>query len=341
MGQAFAGTAALSPGGLPAITVFPRSPDGPRYPRRMTFTMSDQQELERRLAVIARVFNVERIATRGQDSSEIERYYRASSWGYQILHSKQGAIHMALNPEGVFTRDGYYGQPDAVASWFASTTGQVLELASGNGFNACYLAAKFPRTELTGIDLTRSEVGVAKKRSREIGNATFLHGNFQHLPFEDNSFDLVYVIESICHATDMELALSEAYRVLRPKGVFIVIDAWQTAVVDQLSPLIQKAAMLTQQSMSVGKPWKFDRWLGLTKNTGFTQVADQDLTAAIVPNLLRFEHMAIRYFSSPHVAYIIARILPSRLIENAIAGYLMPLTVRAGAHTYRMVVFTR
>ena len=248
---------------------------------------------------------------------------------------------MALNPDGAFTQDGYYGQPNAVANWLTSNTEQVLELASGKGFNAQYLAGRFPGVELTGIDLTESQVRLARKRSREIGNVTFLQGNFEDLPFEDSSFDLVFVIESICHATDMRQALSEAYRVLRPKGTFIVIDAWRTNVFDRLSLLIRKAAVLTEQSMSVGKPWKFDDWLELAKKVGFAQEADEDFTAAIMPNLFRFEHMAIRYFSHLHVARITARILSTRLLENAIAGYLMPLTVHAGAHTYRMVVFER
>ena len=307
----------------------------------MSLTTSDDQELEKRLAAIEKVFNIRRIATRGQDSFDIESYYKESYWAYRAFHSKRGAIHMALNPDGVFSRDGYYGQPNAVANWFTPTTRQVLELASGNGFNAHYLARRFPRLELTGIDLTRPEVGFARKRANGIDNLTFLQGNFQNLPFDASTFDLAYVIESICHATDMHQALSEAYRVLRPNGVFIVIDAWQTEIFNQLSPLVQTAATLTQQSMSVGKPWKLDRWLELSEEIGFIPESDQDLTAEIMPNLLRFEHMATRYFAHPYIARVAAQILPSRLLENAIAGYLMPLTVRAGAHTYRMVVFRR
>lgn len=303
--------------------------------------MSNEQELKRRLDAIGKIFNIKEVAIHGQDAHDIERYYRESSLGYRYFHSGQGAIHMALNPDGVFDRKGYYGQPDAVAKLITSTTKRVLELASGNGFNACYLAGNYPGVNFTGIDLVGIEVEFARRQIRGLGNLTFLCENFQSLPFADGSFDLIYVIESICHATDMQKALSEAYRVLRPGGVFLVADAWQTRIYSQLSPVVQKAAILTQQSMAVGKPWKLDEWLNLSGHVGFVQESDEDLTAAIMPNLFRFERIAARYFAIPGLARIAARILPSRLIENAIAGYLMPLTVGAGAHTYRMIVLRR
>jgi len=303
--------------------------------------MGDEPGIEQRMAVIQKVFNTERVSTHGQNLFDIEQYYKESSLGYRFFHSGQGAIHMALNPKGIFDREGYYGQPNAIAKRFTVKMKKVLELASGNGFNTRFLAGRFPEVQFTGIDLVRGEVDFARKRARRAANLNFFQGDFQKLPFDDNTFDLVYVIESICHATDMHQALSEAYRVLRPNGVFIVFDAWQTKNFRQLSPLVQKAATLTQQSMAVGNPWRLDEWLHLSEQVGFVQESDEDLTAAIMPNLLRFERMAARYFDHPYLARIAARILPRRLLENAIAGYLMPLTVGAGAHTYRMVVFTR
>jgi len=303
--------------------------------------MIDEKELGQRLAMIERIFDTEKLTGRGQDAGDIAQYYRQSFWGYRLLHSEQGSIHMALNPDGVFDRQGYYGQPKAVASWFTASTKAVLELASGNGFNTRYLAATYPAIAFTGIDLVPSEVSFATKRAGKLHNLSYLQGNFQKLPFEDASFDLAYVVESLCHATDMHQALAEAQRVLRPGGLFIVVDAWQATVYNQLSPLVQRAATLTQRAMAVGRPWKLDAWLQATDEAGFVQESDEDLTMAILPNLKRFERMAARYFAHPVLARMAAGVIPIRLIQNAIAGYLMPLTVAAGAHTYRMIVLKR
>lgn len=246
---------------------------------------------------------------------------------------------MALNPEGVFDRHGYLGQARKIISWLEPNMSAVLELACGNGFNIRHLAHEFPAIEFTGIDIVFKQLKFASKRS--LFNSRFIEANFQELPFNVSHFDLVYVIESLCHATDMSAALAEAYRVLRPKGVFIVIDAWRTRTFDELPDSVQKAADITQQAMAVGRPWRFDEWLAEAMVEGFELIADEDLTSAIMPNLHRFEDMATRYFSHPRQARLWARLAPTRLVENAIAGYLMPLTVGAGAHTYRMVVLRR
>ena len=38
-------------------------------------------------------------------------------------------------------------------------------------------------------------------------NCEFIQGDFMNLPFEDNSFDHVYAIESVCHAPDKVIEL--------------------------------------------------------------------------------------------------------------------------------------
>jgi len=47
-----------------------------------------------------------------------------------------------------------------------------------------------------------------------------IQGDFMKLPFEDNSFDAVYAIESTCHAPDRTGVYSEILRVLKPGGIF-------------------------------------------------------------------------------------------------------------------------
>lgn len=71
-------------------------------------------------------------------------YYTQSEWGYQIYHSAQDAIHMALNLDGVFNPDGYYAQPRVVAEQICEVNARnVLELGCGKGFNSCFLAQQY------------------------------------------------------------------------------------------------------------------------------------------------------------------------------------------------------
>jgi SAM-dependent methyltransferase len=300
-----------------------------------------ERELRRRLEQIRRVFDLAELDGRGLDLDEIAAYYRQSALAYRFVHSREGAIHMALNPDGEFDESGYYGQAQIVEGWLTPDATDALELASGNGFNSIYLAKRRPTVQFRGIDLVREQVELAEKRAADLLNATFQVADFHDLPFASESFDIAFVVESLCHATDLRRALQEARRVLRPAAPLIVIDAWRTPAFDALPAVLTDAARLAERAMSVGRASRFDEWIEVTADCGLELVKDLDLTDEIRPNLLRFERLASRFFAHPRLARHGLRFIPRRLLGNAISGYLMPLTVQGGAHTYRAVVLRR
>ena len=307
----------------------------------MTFDVPVQAELARRLAAIERVFDTRLLEGRGLSETEIACYYEQSRWAYRIFHSNDGAMHMALNPDGVFDKHGYLGQAREVERLISPNTESVLELATGRGFNLRYLAERHPHTSLTGVDLVAEHIAAARDKAEGLENLRFLVGDFQRLPFDAGTFDALFVVESLCHATDLDRALHEAHRVLRPDGLFVVIDGWRTASFASLPADAQRAVVATEQAMSVGRPWVIDDWLGAAVDTGFEVVEDRDLTQQILPTVRRLERIAGVILSHPRMARIAQRVLPERFLMNAVAVYLMQLTLTAGAHTYRLVALRR
>ncbi|RPJ72513.1 MAG: class I SAM-dependent methyltransferase, partial [Alphaproteobacteria bacterium] len=166
-------------------------------------------------------------------------------------------------------------------------------------------------------------------------------GNFQDLQFQDKSFDLVFEVESICHATDMEKALSEAHRVIKPGGYFIAIDGFRSAGFESFSDDLKTAAKLTEISMAVGKPWKINDWTSLCETVGFKVENIDDLSMAIMPNLLRFQFLARGFLKYPALSKTFIKTLPFYLVQNAIAGIFMPFTISAGMQRYYKVVLNR
>ena len=70
-------------------------------------------ELDKRLQRIERSFGPRldnELAGSGESLDSVIDYYDRSDLGYRWLHSSAGAIHLALNPDGKFDRDGYWGQ---------------------------------------------------------------------------------------------------------------------------------------------------------------------------------------------------------------------------------------
>jgi ubiquinone/menaquinone biosynthesis C-methylase UbiE len=105
---------------------------------------------------------------------------------------------------------------------FASMAGkQVLEIGHGMGCDLVH-AAKAGAT-VHGVDITPNHHEIAKKHFAVNGLQADLHlCDASQLPFASNSFDIVFSIGVLHHTNDTIRCISEAYRVLKPRGTFIM-----------------------------------------------------------------------------------------------------------------------
>jgi ubiquinone/menaquinone biosynthesis C-methylase UbiE len=108
-------------------------------------------------------------------------------------------------------------------SWGCSqATGLVLEVAVGTGLNLDTYPAE---VRLTGIDLSEEMLAIARTRAHELGREVELRQADAHeLPFADASFDTVVCTFGLCAIPDIDTALDEMTRVLRPGGTLILVD---------------------------------------------------------------------------------------------------------------------
>lgn len=99
-----------------------------------------------------------------------------------------------------------------------------LDVATGSGTAAILGARRGART--TGLDFVPALVDAARAQAAEQGvEATFVVGDAQDLPFEDDSFDRVSSVFGAMFAPDQERAAAELVRVCRPGGI-IAVTAW-------------------------------------------------------------------------------------------------------------------
>lgn len=97
---------------------------------------------------------------------------------------------------------------------------RVLDVASGRGTSALYLAETFG-CEVVGIDFSEENVRVAQAAALERGQSarvTFLAGDAEHLPLPAASFDAIVCECAFCTFPDKATAAAEFYRVLVPEG---------------------------------------------------------------------------------------------------------------------------
>lgn len=99
----------------------------------------------------------------------------------------------------------------------------VLEVGSGRGGGADWIArARGPRS-VTGVDLAASAVALSG-RERHAPGLTFVQGDALALPFDDASFDVVLNVESSHCYPSTAAFVAEVRRVLRPGGTFAWAD---------------------------------------------------------------------------------------------------------------------
>lgn len=107
----------------------------------------------------------------------------------------------------------------------------ILDVASGSGDIALKLAKK-AKDRGSNISLTLSDINEemlrqAKKKSIDLNlfqNLKFTVASAEELPFPDNSFDYYTIAFGIRNVPDINKALKEAYRVLKPMGKFVCLE---------------------------------------------------------------------------------------------------------------------
>jgi ubiquinone/menaquinone biosynthesis C-methylase UbiE len=108
----------------------------------------------------------------------------------------------------------------------------ILDVGTGPGFLAHDLAPIVgERGLVAGVDSSAVMIELAKQRCAGRGRCDFRLGDATALPFDEARFDAVTSTQVYEYVADIEKALGEAHRVLRPRGrVFILDTDWDSVV---------------------------------------------------------------------------------------------------------------
>ncbi len=99
----------------------------------------------------------------------------------------------------------------------------ALEVGSGRGGGASYLAGHFAPRSFVGLDLAREATEFCRQYY-SIPGLSFRNGNAEELPFANERFDIVLNVESALDYPRVERFFAEVVRVLRPGGYFLYAD---------------------------------------------------------------------------------------------------------------------
>ena len=105
----------------------------------------------------------------------------------------------------------------------AHARGRILEIGIGTGLNLQHYPDHVRR--ITAIDPNAGMRRLARRRMERSGMVVDMNlGCAESLPFGDAAFDGVVSTFTLCSVDDVEAALDEIYRVLRPGGRFLCLE---------------------------------------------------------------------------------------------------------------------
>ena len=102
--------------------------------------------------------------------------------------------------------------------------GWAVDLGTGAGFTAFAMTGR--SQNVVASDITRPMLEQTRRigRERDLSNVLPVQNAAEHLPFADNSLDLITCRVAGHHFADFEQALTEIQRVLKPGGALVMAD---------------------------------------------------------------------------------------------------------------------
>ena len=166
-------------------------------------------------------------------STDIENYYDQTEVHYRMFWKLKEAagLHYGIwDASTKSTKDAILNTNRLLISLGKINKGhKVLDAGCGVGGSSIYLA-KTVGCKVFGITLSKKQSEIAKSLAEKnnVSNLVeFSQANYLETSFEDNSFDIVWAIESFGSASDKSLFFKEMDRILKPGGKILFADQFK------------------------------------------------------------------------------------------------------------------
>lgn len=121
----------------------------------------------------------------------------------------------------IMARETWVANLQAITALGIESHDLVLDVGCGHGRSLGALAARAPKGQVTGIDPSRLMIDIAMQRNRrrvKAGRVRVLTAAVESLPFPDGAFDKALCVHVVYFWSDLDAALAEIARVLKPGG---------------------------------------------------------------------------------------------------------------------------
>lgn len=189
---------------------------------------------------------------------------------------------------------------EAMMDWLAPRPGQrLIDVAGGTGDIAFRFLDRAAQSTAVVTDLTPDMLDAGRQRAAAAelsGRLDWVVGDAMALPFSDASFDVYTISFGIRNVTRPEIALAEAFRVLRPGGRLMVLefsrvpnpmlrnayDAYSFGVIPGMGKLVTGDRDSYQYLVeSIRRFPDQETFLGMVRDAGFENAKYRNLTMGV------------------------------------------------------------
>jgi ubiquinone/menaquinone biosynthesis C-methylase UbiE len=137
-------------------------------------------------------------------------------------------------------------------------TYQALDIATGGGHTALAVAPHVAQVTVTDLTPTMLETAQTFLLSQGVTNAQFQEADAENLPFAAASFDRITCRIAPHHFPDVGKAVQEVTRVLKPGGLFLLIDniAPEDPALDTFNNTVEKWRDLSHGRSYTQREWQ-------------------------------------------------------------------------------------
>ncbi|MGH3869898.1 MAG: SAM-dependent methyltransferase [Pseudonocardiaceae bacterium] len=271
-------------------------------------------------------------------------YYDETWLDYRVLwlNPDNLAVHFGYTDAGTRSHtDALKNMNRVLAQRVEIQPGErVLDAGCGVGGSSLWLAEE-RSVDVVGITLAAKQVAMAQRNAARRGltdRVRFEQADFTATPFPAADFDVVWAVESLCHAPRKTAFYREAARLLRPGGRVVVADFVRVA-----RPLDQTGERLLREWLDGWAVPDIDtpeEHLSHVAEAGFVDARLDDVTVHTRPSLRRLYRMA--YWTYP-LAVLGRRTGVRSAVQhgNVVASIRQYQALRHGAWFYSILSATK
>ncbi|MBI1306647.1 MAG: methyltransferase domain-containing protein [Bacteroidetes bacterium] len=178
------------------------------------------------------------------------------------------------------------------------TNGKFLDAGCGTGATSRALVSSYNSVEVTALNIVKSHILRGKELNRTtMGNEriTMVHGDYQHIPFAEETFNGIFFMESLCHATNKFQVLKECSRTLKSGGKIVIADCFLRNPNRKMSAVTRWAYSEFRRCWSVPHLAEINHFQSLLTEAGFQNITTENLRWQVAPSVFHSPFIVLQF----------------------------------------------